>query len=250
MMTQSRTALAASILLGLTGVYLIAQQVYVLTRVTGFRAVYPAQLLGNICLLLPLPLLFFIVYRSGTTLLLPPNLRIVALGAAFFLGIVSTAPRLYDLTAMLIREWSGLGWLDQSAVAPRLWQWLISRPPRDLFRGFVIQLSQIAVALFLVALVRDLRNAAEGNERGARLVKRVALVAAGAAGVVLVLSVVQQVRAFRYAEQMMFVGRSTRMRFLIHDAVSELVSVSRLLVPLLIYWSLRPTSQAEPTGVR
>jgi hypothetical protein len=250
MMTQARAALLAAIMLGLVGANWVAGQIRALATLADLRFLYVAQLFFNTLFLLPLPVMLIFLYRSGATIVLSANLRRLALTTAFVLGVVFTAPGLYRLLGAVLQDWSRLGWFGETAVAPKLWHWFLSNNARNEMWRFIIELSQLAVALFLVTLARSSSNAAPVFENRLKLLKRAATVATIAAGIAVMLNVAGQLSAAReyarHREDNIFWGGPTQLEFVFRNFLGGIPELCRLAIPLIIYMSLLPEAPSEP----
>jgi hypothetical protein len=186
-MPLRKVALLAAILLGLVRVHWVVEQIRLLDKAQpNVPWIYMVQLAGNILLLLPLPFLLAVLYRSGATLTVPTKLRYSALTTALVLGIY-TGRGFYHSSVYLVRDWNDAQSFGELTVADAMWTWLSTEKTQQHLWSWTDHVAQIAFALVLFSLF--LQRGPAPQARPSALLMKTALLATIAGGVTVLLNI-------------------------------------------------------------
>jgi hypothetical protein len=150
-----KAALVAAITFAGTRIHWLSTQIVLWPQATGFHWYYYLFTLIDIVTLVPLPILFCLLYRDGDALGVSAGMRNLALAIALAIGGLFIAPGALGLKTLLPRDWHEIQWGDDTTEAGRIWSWLRkSTTAMPQFWALIAWLSLVAFAWFLVELFR------------------------------------------------------------------------------------------------
>ncbi len=241
MLNQSRIALVTALLLCIMYVRSIVGQALTLVSSGATTSALTSMLVTSL-VALPLPVMLAAWFRSEATITLSKRLRWCATGTAIVLGAFLVIG--VSSTALGPEGWAISG--AASASQPSLWHVLR-------------YLSDAAIVLLLIALIRSPRGVAP--QRNGGLLRNAALAASIAALVAVVLNTAVMIYTAKVmmAQQhgllmtvgghIEYVNKPTAAQIALSFALNSLPQLCRLMIPLIVYRSIVPVLRREGFSV-
>ena len=241
-MSLRRTALIAAIGLGLVRAHWIAVQIQAL--IMDFRWIYVPMTLGNFLFMLPFPVLLVILYRSDATLAVSARLKLATLATALIQGILITAPNVYGWILMLRQDWHEIQSFGGATEIDNFWAWQhLTAKAGGLTWSTVELFAQMAVILFLVALLRYRNQPPESGVHQSHLLREMAALATITGGLGVILSIGRQVYAAvefsKHQNEWAWFGGSTLGQFVVRNSLSTIPEVCLMIAAYIVYRSQR-----------
>lgn len=244
-MDLRKTALAATVLLGLDRALWISGQIRVFGAVPRLPWNFVLLFLVNMLILLPLPVLLALVYFTGMPAAISPRLRIFA-GATALLHTGSLAgPQAYRFVRELHRNAINIGYFGGTTPAAKIWGWLRSSEAGPVLVAGLRLMTGVAFLLFLVALAVPSRKPAEADPLRLPLLKRAARAAVLAGCLTILMTLAGQVyAAVAFRPELVF-GVFTRIQLIIRNAFSLVPALGWYLGALIVYLAVLPENVGQ-----
>jgi len=165
-LSLKRSALIAAIGLTIARGHWSFRQFQLTFSMPDFRWTDVLLALFNAVFLIPLPVLLFILHRSGVALIVSNRLKYAALGVALTLAGLFTVPSISSWIRVVLFDWKQIQQYNGVTIAEKFGDWF-SANHEHAIEGLWIAagwLSEVALIVFLIALFRNNNDA---NDAGA-----------------------------------------------------------------------------------
>jgi hypothetical protein len=249
MLSQSKTALVAVVTFSVLYLYSLATQVFRQFSLNSFTAVSAAWLLISFIISLPLPLMLAEWYRSGTNVTLGNGLRRLALGTAVVYGVYCLAiPVVFGALIAAIQGSSRVGWAGATATAASPSYWHHKETVLAVLGTGLFYIYQLALLLFLIALVRRPDRARRRTGRHSEILRVLAIAATAAVSVSVILTAAQILN-----NSAQFAAGSRYglipVQLALRAAIGSVPELCRLMIPLIAWRSLAAESPDEASPI-
>jgi hypothetical protein len=199
----------------------------------------------------PLLALFWILGTTRINLIASNRGRYLALITACIEVLALATPQLYRLLRV-IQQHPGFGWYDTGTVAEQLWRWLKNPWVASQLSQIPQIAEEIALALFLIILFRQMNGAGIIDPHARRLARTLAAVSSSIGGVLFVLDVI---RIAYYSVAMIRAGFGSALsaeagrpaQFISHIATAQVANLCFTATAWIIYRGLSDSYAKELT---
>ena len=246
MLNLRKVALVAAIALAVARGYWIGSQIWMWTQIPGPRWLGALVVPGGALFLLPMPLLLYLLYRSGGNIAVSRDHRRLALVPAMFQAEIVVS-RTYRMLRMLSADLDGIQQSSGTTVASRIAEWFATSNSWPQFWNLVLLFAESSVLWFLIALIRGRRRVRESETRRLYWLREIAALTTIIGGFAVILGVGQYIPAFvearRNPEGFWLVGVSVP-QFIVRAVFNIAPQVCMMLLAWIIYKSV-PAQTAE-----